>query len=182
MPVTVATPPPAKPKARVTTPSGATSPQVPKRVQDNAQAIHEAAQVAPAILVMMRRFADAGAVSRELPGLALETAKLAETNPKVMEAIQRLQTFSPWAGFMTIGMRLGMQLMVNAGRIEPGAMPGMGLVSKTTLEAQVQAGIARAEAEALQLKIDAEREKADAERIWAEIVAHNPDAAGDYAD
>lgn len=171
MPVTIAAPPPAKKTRPVA--SGTSS--LPKRVEENAQRIHETAQVVPACLIIFRRFADAGAVSRELPGLALETAKLAETNPKVMEYVQRLGTISPFAGFISIGMRLGMQLMVNAGRVEPSAMPGMGLVTKKTLEAQVKAGIAKAEAEAIQLQIDAENEKAAAEKLWAEIRAQNPD-------
>jgi len=178
MPVTVTAPPPKK-TARVTTASGATAPPaLPKRVQENAAQILESASMLPAGLIMFRRFADAGALSRELPGLSLETAKLAESNPKVMEFVQKLSTVSPYAGFITIGMRLGMQFMVNAGRIEPSAMPGMGLVSKETLEAQVQAGIAKAEAEAIQLRIDAMNEKAEAERMYAELKAANPD----YAD
>ena len=172
MPVTVVGPPPKK-TARITTATGSSSPQIPKRIQDHAATILESSQIVPAALIIFRRFADAGAISRELPALSMETAKLAETNPKVMEFVQKLTTVGPYAGFVTIGMRLGMQLMVNSGRIEPGAMPGMGLVSKDTLEAQVKAGIAKAEAEAIQLQIDAEREKAEAAKLWADLEAQN---------
>lgn len=114
-------------------------------------------------LIITRQHADAGAVGLHWPSVAQETAKLAETQPKVAQVVDLLLRVGPYAGIIAAVLPFAVQIGVNHGRVAPGAM---GSVPAVTLESQVQASIAQAELQGLRIQQEAQQEAA---RIRAEI-------------
>lgn len=114
-------------------------------------------------LLLTKKYADAGAVAAHWDNVGSELAKLADTVPAIAKIIDPLLQAGPYAGLIAAVLPLAMQLGVNHGFGKAGAM---GTVPPTTLSAQIETGLAKAELQALIIQRDAEREAA---KVRAEI-------------
>jgi|SRR5579862_4949957 len=148
MPVASAPPPVRKAPAKAAVKA---EPQVTK---DRREALTGFGQLAQVPLIGLRMFADAGAVSLYVPGIAREIAELAETQEQVAAFVDPLIKAGPYFGLVTAVLPLVMQVAVNHGRFAAGAM---GTVPAVSLAAQVEAGLARQELEALTVQLEAEK-------------------------
>lgn len=127
------------------------------------EALNGIGQLIQLPLLITKQHADAGAVGLHWPNVARETAKLAETEPRIAKVIDVLLQVGPYAGLIAAVLPFAVQIGVNHGRLAAGAM---GSVPAVTLESQVQASIAQAELQGLRIQQEAQQEAA---RIRAEI-------------
>lgn len=119
-----------------------------------AEAVMSLGQLGQVPLIALKQYADAGAVSLHWPKISEEIANLAETQPAIANLIDPLLQVGPYAALVTAVLPFILQIGVNHGRIQPGAM---GTVPGSSLSAQIETAIAQAEAEALKLQLDAEK-------------------------
>jgi hypothetical protein len=153
----VVTPPPAAKKTTRTFSS-------PKsKNAERLEGLQGWGQLGQAGLIAFRRYADAGAVGMHVPGIAAEIANLADTNENIASGIDSLIAAGPYTALIMATLPLVVQLGVNWGFVSPGAM---GSVSRETVAARVEAGIARMQAQAYREQQEAEQET---ERLREEI-------------
>src|SRR6266581_4605350 len=130
MPVTVNT---AAPPVKKTATSAKAATGISRKTQENAQNVNDLGQFASMGLMLLKQPADAGAVKRHFPRIAFEIARLAETNAKVQEFIDSLNSVSPYAGIIAAATPLVMQILVNHDRLAAEAVAELGVVTKKTL-------------------------------------------------
>jgi hypothetical protein len=107
-------------------------------------------------LCMKGAYADAGAIAQHGPGLARETALLAESNPRIASVVDYLTEAGPYMGIIVVALPLALQLAANHGRIDASKMPpGSGVLPPEILEAKVKAEMAK---QAEEYRKDIERE------------------------
>jgi hypothetical protein len=155
MPITSA--PPIKRTPAAPKPAAKTS-----RTEIRTEAIGGLGQIAQAILVATRQYADAGAVGMYFPNVAAEVAKLADHEEKIARLIDPLLQVGPYTGLLAAVLPFAMQIAVNHGRIQPGVM---GTVPADMLDAQMQTVVTKAAVEAKRAQKAAE---AELKRIQAE--------------
>ena len=139
--------------------------QEPQVTKDRREALTGFGQLAQAPLIGFRLFADAGAVAMHVPNIAREIALLAETQEQVAALVDPLIKVGPYFGLVTAVLPLLLQVGVNHGRVPAGAM---GTVPAVTLSAQVEAGLATQELEALTIQMQAEAAAAEVREKIAE--------------
>lgn len=149
MPVTNATAPPAH-AAKPT----AASKKADTVTKERTDALTGLGQLAQVPLIATKQYADAGAVGLHWPQVAKEIATLAESEPRIAQLIDPLIKVGPYTGLVAAILPFILQVGVNHGRIQPGVM---GTVPGTTLDAQIQSGLAKAELEALTIQHQAEQ-------------------------
>lgn len=125
---------------------------------ERESALAELGGLAQVPLIALRQYADAGTVSMHWPNIATELALLAEKQPQVAKVIDPLRQVGPYAGIITAVLPLILQVGVNHGRVNPGAM---GTVPATVISAQVESNLAVQELEALKIQRDAEKQARD---------------------
>ena len=133
--------------------------------KDRREALAGFGQLAQAPLIGFRLFADAGAVAMHVPAIAREIALLAETQEQVAALVDPLIKAGPYFGLVTAVLPLFLQVGVNHGRVPAGAM---GTVPAVTLSAQIEAGLATQELEALTIQVQAEAAAAEVRERIAE--------------
>jgi hypothetical protein len=111
-------------------------------------------QLAQVPLVATKQYADAGAVALYWPTIAKEVAILAESQEAIANIIDPLMKVGPYTGLVAAILPLILQIGVNHGRIQPGAM---GTVPASTLSAQIETALAQGELEALKTQVQAEK-------------------------
>lgn len=163
MPI-VSAPPPAK-----RTPT-ATEKKTVARANDRADALKGFGQLFQLPLLITGQHADAGALAMHWPNIATEIANLAETQPAIAKLVDPLMQAGPYAGLIAAVLPLVVQIGVNHGKVQAGAM---GTVPAASLDAQVKAGLAKAELAALRAQQEAEKE---ARAIKAEIESARSEA------
>jgi hypothetical protein len=163
MPIVNSTPPPARGSSSQSNAKPTATVKVPKSRKDRTEAVAALGQLAQVPLMATKQFADAGAVSAYWPSVSEEIAKLAETQPAIANIIDPLMQVGPYAGLIAAVLPFVMQIGVNHGRLAAGAM---GTVPADTLSAQIEAGLAKQQLEALKVQAAAE---AEANAVRAEI-------------
>jgi hypothetical protein len=157
MTVTVAKAPPTK--ATANKPSGKTVAATASDVtKARTEAITSLGQFAQLPLMITKQYADVGAIELHWPKVSAEIANLAATNEQVAKIVDPMMQVGPYAGLITAVMPMLVQVLVNHGRVTPGAA---GSVSPTTLSSQVEASLAETELESLTIQRDAERKSAE---------------------
>jgi hypothetical protein len=149
MPVTNATAPPShatKPTAAEKKSSGI--------LAERTDALNGLGQLAQVPLIATKQYADAGAVGLHWPDVAKEIAKLADSEPRIAQLIDPLIKVGPYTGLVAAVLPFMLQIGVNHGRVQAGVM---GTVPGSTLDAQVQSSLAKAELEALTVQNEAEK-------------------------
>lgn len=148
MPISAAPVQPPAPKAR-NTPAGRPRPAPSADVvlRGRAEAVYGIFQLGSAVCLMTKQMADAAALTEHGENVSLECAKLAETDERFANVIDKLTSVGPYAGLMTAIMPLAMQLAVNHKRIDAGVM---GTVEPETLALKVQADMAEKQAQMFQ--------------------------------
>jgi hypothetical protein len=136
-----------------------------RKATERAEGLAGIGQLVYAALLFARQPADAGAMNRHFPAVAVEVAKLGDSNDKIGDALDKLNEIGPYAGLITAVTPLIAQLLVNHDRIPVASVASLGVVSRVTLESEVQAEVLRAEMQAMQMAMEAEEE---AERMREE--------------
>jgi hypothetical protein len=136
-----------------------------------AEALEAVASIPVAICIAIGQLADAGTIEVYWPSMSAEISKLADAQAAIAKWIDPLAKVGPYTGILAVGLPMLMQFAVNHGRGTAGAM---GTVSPDLLSARIQLRIAKAEAEALQAQLAAERE---ARETRAEIDKARQDSA-----
>ena len=149
MPITNAPPPISGTKRSTAAPKKSTSVK-----QDRKEALEGFGQLAQVPLIATKQYADVGAFSVHWPNVAREVAELAESQPVIANVIDPLIKIGPYTGLVAAILPFVMQIAVNHGRVAAGAL---GTVPANSLAAQVEAGLAQAEIEALQTQLQAEQ-------------------------
>lgn len=122
--------------------------------EERLDAINGLGQIAQVPLLATKQFADVGALSVHWPNVAKELAELADSQEVIARVIDPLIKVGPYTGLVAAILPFFMQIAVNHGRVAAGAM---GTVPGNALAAQVEAGLAAAEMEALQAQLEAEK-------------------------
>jgi hypothetical protein len=159
MPVTIdATAPPRKATVAKAADSGS-GPAMSRKAKERAEGLAGIGQLVYAGLLFARQPADAGAINKFFPPVTVEVAKLADSNDKIAEVLDKLNEIGPYAGLITAVTPLIMQLLVNHDRVPATAVASLGVVSKTTLEAEVEAEIMRAEMHAMKMQMEVQQQR-----------------------
>lgn len=122
--------------------------------EERLDAINGLGQIAQVPLLATKQFADVGALSVHWPNVAKELAELADSQEVIARVIDPLIKVGPYTGLVAAILPFFMQIAVNHGRVAAGAM---GTVPGNALAAQVEAGLAASEMEALQAQLEAEK-------------------------
>jgi hypothetical protein len=147
-----------------------------KTIQEERQeALDGFGQIAQVPLLMTKQFADVGALSLHWPNVAKEIAALADSQEVIARVIDPLIKVGPYTGLVAAILPFAMQIAVNHGRVAAGAM---GTVPGNALAAQVEAGLAQEEMNALKLQLQAEQE---AQELRADIARARKEMANAQA-
>lgn len=154
MPV-VSTPPP------VTAPKRTPSARQSKTAQARTEAVGGVFQMLGFGCMLAGNLADAGAVSKHSDNITTEIVKLADSDEKIANVIDKLANVGPYGALITALIPLATQLLVNHDRFaaSPG-MSQMGVVPKAALEAEVRMAMAEAELRAQLAQREAEEQLA----------------------
>jgi len=156
MPISAAPAPPAVRQPRATK-AKAGVPEKTK-VEERTEGLAGLSQIASAILLMTKQYADAGAVNHFAPAICRETAKLAEDNEKLGAGIDYLTAIGPYTALFAAVLPFGLQIAANHKRLNPELLAGSGVIHPDVLEAQVKADIMRQRAQAMEAQRRAEEE------------------------
>lgn len=159
MPIT-ASAPPVKKTATAARPSASA-----KKTAERADAINGLGQIAQALLVSTKQYADAGAVGMYFPGIAAELGKLADADERIARFIDPLLQIGPYTGLLTAVLPFAMQIMVNHGRGQAGVM---GTVAPELLESKMKTAVMQA---AVQAKKEQRAAEAELHRMNAELTS-----------
>lgn len=161
MPIISTPPPPKTPRA----PKTGTPPKsvASDKTAERSEGLRGWCQIAEAILIGFRQYADAATITTYGPPLSEEIANLAADNDKIAALVDPIVSTGPYGALLAITIPMGAQLAVNHGLLKAGAM---GTVPRETLSARVEASLARAQADALRAQQAAEEET---ERLQEEI-------------
>ena len=148
-----AAPPPRRAGSRTAAPAVIAAPADVTAAR--AKAVDELSAIPTVICIARGQIADAGTIQLYWPRFSQEMAKLADTQAEVAKWIDPLIKISPFSGILAVAIPMMMQFGVNHGRVKPGAM---GTVSASSISAQMEAEMAKAELAALRVQMEAERE------------------------
>lgn len=152
------TPPPAK------RPTPAQR-QATAKTGEREEGLNGLFQIAAAGCLMGGQVADGAAVSTHGPNIAREAAQLAETNERMGRLLDYLTAVGPFAGLLAAAMPLGLQILVNHGKLPVvPALQQFGIVPPGALEAQAKADAARQMAEYQRAQAAAEEELRELQR------------------
>jgi hypothetical protein len=102
------------------------------------------------IAVMRGSYADAGAIAQHGPGVAKETADLADGNERIASWLDYLTEAGPYLGLTKAMLPLILQLAANHGKIDAKNLPPeSGIIDPRILEEKVKAEMALASAKVL---------------------------------
>lgn len=142
------------------------------RINRRSESVSELFGMASLGLLMVGQAADSQAMATHGPKIAVETAKLAESNEQVAKVADWLGMVGPYAGMLTSVLPLILQIAVNHGRVPAGVM---GTTSPAVLQAQAEANLARKAADMLEEQNRASAEAAEqlarAQAAYAEAQA-----------
>jgi hypothetical protein len=143
-------------KSTVTTTKPSVGDAKHRKRKEGLQSVQQATGLA---LMALKQPADAAALGEHGEPIIDELVKLGDTDDQIGKALDYLTKTGPYSALVMACLPLAMQIAVNHGRMKPNAlMPGV--VSRETLEARAKAGMAQAQAEAL----DEQRKAEDAYR------------------
>lgn len=110
--------------------------------------------------IILRQYADAGAINMHGANISREVAILADQNEGIARGLDYIMEAGPYAGLIVATMPLVLQLAANHGLIKAELVAGGGVVPPAALESQVKADMARQASEALKAQQEAETELA----------------------
>jgi hypothetical protein len=116
-------------------------------------------------------------MNRHFPAVAVEVAKLGDSNQKIGDALDKLTEIGPYAGLITAATPLIAQLLVNHDRIPVTSVASLGVVSKSTLESEVQTEILQAEMHAMQTAMEAQEQAEIVRKEWEKAASQNGTAS-----
>lgn len=169
-----APPPSGAPRTRGSSTPAKRAQLVSEKTAEREQGLVGLGQLAVVPLMFTGNMADCGAISKHWPGVAAETAKIAESNANVARVVDFVTAVGPFAGLLTAVLPLAFQILVNHKRLpmHP-ALAHFGVVSPETMEMQAQADALRAHAEMMRKQAAAEAEireyYAEQERATADL-------------
>jgi hypothetical protein len=137
------TPPPAR------TPSSRPSPGAPPKrsalatgkLKKREEAVNDIAQLAYGGAAMFGQYADAGTVALYGPEFAHELAELSDRQPKVGDAIDKLNEVSPYAAILMVGIKMSLQFAANHKLVKADSVKAFGVRDPEALAAQTKAKI-----------------------------------------
>jgi len=141
------------------------------KLAERREAVDGIFQLAGFGCIMMRQYADAGAIGMHSPPVATELVALSEKNESIARALDYLTEAGPYAGLIVAVMPLVLQIAANHGIVKAELVGGAGIVPPAALESQVKADMARQAAEALREQQRAEQELA---ALAAELTPPGP--------
>lgn len=165
---------PAQPKApparrQAARPQAPAPVQAVTRQEARQEALNGMGKITALLLTLRGSYADAGAIAQHGPGIAHETAALAETDEKVASLIDYLTEAGPYMGLAVATLPLVMQILANHGRIDASRLPPeSGVIPPDVLESRVRADM---EAQRLRFLKAAEESRQEAERAARELAA-----------
>lgn|SRR5262252_2168927 len=145
--------------------------RVSGKLAERREAVDGIFQLAGFGCIMMRQYADAGAIGMHSPPVATELVALSEKNESIARALDYLTEAGPYAGLIVAVMPLVLQIAANHGIVKAELVGGAGIVPPAALESQVKADMARQAAEALREQQRAEQELA---ALAAELTPPGP--------
>lgn len=178
MPVTIEDKAPPRKATATKTSSSPGKSTMTRKATERAEGLTGIGQLVYAALLFARQPADAGAMNRHFPAVAVEVAKLGDSNQKIGDALDKLTEIGPYAGLITAATPLIAQLLVNHDRIPVTSVASLGVVSKSTLESEVQTEILQAEMHAMQMAMEAQEQAEIVRKEWEKAASQNG-TAGD---
>lgn len=115
---------------------------------------------------MAKQYAQAATFGQHWGPIAKETAALASSQPTVARYVDLIITAGPYVGLLTAVTPFVMQTLANYGLINAENAAGGGVVSPRILEAQMKAGMAQREAQAMREQQMAMEDAANAQREY----------------
>lgn len=168
--------PPKAPPARRGRPPGSTNkartdtPPQPSQLEVRTVGLMGLGQLAQGGLMISKQYADAAAIGMHWQGIAVEVAKLSETQPAIAGVVDTIIQAGPYAALITAVMPLAMQLAVNHGLI-PMSAGLTGVIPPDILKTQMESQMLQMQADAMrqqqQARMDAEAAKNDLEAFMA---------------
>lgn len=135
-----------------------------KRIEHRAAGLMTYFQMGSFGLMILRRFADVGAIARHGEKIAMEAGKVAEEDESMAKGLDFMAKTGPYAGLLGASIPLIAQLLVNYKFMPAEAGASIGAVHPEMLEAQVKADLARQAADAIREQQEAEAEMEEALR------------------
>jgi hypothetical protein len=134
--------------------------KITTKKEERREAVQGVWQLAGFGCVILRQYADAGAIGLHSEPITNELVDLADKNDRVAKALDYLTEAGPYAGLIVAVMPLALQVLTNHGLIRGELVAGGGVVPPAALESQVRADMARQATAALQAQQEAEAELA----------------------
>jgi hypothetical protein len=123
------------------------------------------AQLGQGFCLITQQWADAAAIGKHFPPVAVELANIADGNEFIAKPIDFLIEVGPYGALVTAAMPLVMQILANHKIIDASKLINQGVVPPEVLEAQMKAQVAKMQADAMreQAQAMAEAEAAQAQ-------------------
>lgn len=146
----------APPKKRTASPRAATKTVAPPEPEQQVSAsvvrrtegMLGLAQMAQGLCAVTGLYADAAAIGMFFPPVALETAKVADSNETIAKPIDFLIEIGPYGALIGAVMPFAFQIAANHGWIDASRLGAQGVVPPAVLEAQMKTKMVQMAAEA----------------------------------
>jgi len=136
-----------------------------------AKGLMELAQLGQGILLLTGQYADAAAVGQHFQPIAVEGAKIADSNEPIAKGIDLIIEVGPYGAFVAALMPLALQIAANHRWIDPTKLMGQGIIPPEVLEAQMKANVAKMQSDAMKAQRQALNEARQAEKEFQEMMA-----------
>jgi hypothetical protein len=122
--------------------------EVSSHVQRRSEGLQGIAQMAQGVCAVVGLYADAAAIGMFFPPVAVELAKVADSNETIAKPIDFLIEVGPYGALVGAVMPFAFQIAANHGWIDASRLAGQGVVPPAVLEAQMQAQMLQMAADA----------------------------------
>jgi hypothetical protein len=165
----------APPRKRAATPASkaetSSKPDTRTVTEKRAEGLLGIGQLLQGVCVLTGQFADAAAIGRHFSPVAVELAKCADSSDIIAKPVDFLIEVGPYGALISAVMPLAFQIAANHGWIDASRMMSQGVVPPAVLEAQMNAEIARVQAEAMAQQKAAIAEAQRVQREYQEMMA-----------
>jgi hypothetical protein len=118
------------------------------------------------LCIMTQQWADAAAIGRHFPPVAVELANIAESNDVVSKSIDFFIEIGPYGALITATLPLVLQILANHRVVDGSKLINHGVVPPEVLEAQMKAQAARMQVDAMLAQQEAMAEAEKAQRDY----------------
>lgn len=134
---------------KTATPKTQPVPETTSNLERRANGLAGLGQLVQAGCLMFGQYADAAAIGQHFNPIAVELAKIADSNEAVAKPIDFLIEVGPYGALVTAVLPMALQIAANHGWVDASRLMGQGVMPPAVLDAQMRTQVMQMQAEAV---------------------------------